>query len=800
MQPDLLTLPNFPRAADYGGVWAIEPGAAAALVERAKRMDLFAHVAESKSPKLEAKAESIPTAGQGGTIAAVMLTGVLMKAIGSASDGTSTVEARRAIRQAAADPDVAAILLMIDSPGGSINGTADLAADVKAASAKKPVFAFIDDLGASAAYWVASQADKVYANTGTAQIGSIGTLSMMYDLSGQAEKEGIKVFRFGTGPLKGMGQPGVAVTEDMQTYMQAMVEDSQVMFDAAVKKGRGLTDKRLAEVKTGGVFLAGDALALGLIDGIKSFDAVVSELAGEARKRGKSSSTTRAESPVPIRSATMQTETTAAPVATETAVDPIAKIRADAAAEYTRIAGIQAKCGKHAAIVAEAIAQNWSVEKAELAAMRADLPTGVGPGNPHVITGKGKWSLGSDAAPGVKVNEAIEAAMQMQMGRPVEKTYRPEVLQAAHESFKDIGLQGAIMLAAIQNGYPGRPGEKVTRSNFLSVIRHAKGLDGNGLMASSSTIGMSGILGNVANKEIVAGYMEEDDSWRQIAAIKSVSNFQQVTTYRMLDDMEFEELGPNGKIKHGTAGEESYTRQVKTYAKMFGVSRKNIIDDDLGAFDDVRTRIGRGQGKKLSKVFWTAFMSALGTLFTTARTNYISGATTNLGTDGVGLGLGVLNFRKMTSPNGVAPTSADGGKRVNANTQNPVGANPGGRPEILLVPPELETNAEILHKNQNLGSVGNSTANIHANKYRPVVAWQLSNASYSGYSATHWFLLNNPAFLAAMVVSFLNGQQTPTVEEQPGDFDELCYLWRAYGDFGCDTAEYLAGTMSKGAV
>ena len=800
MQPDLLTMPSFPRAADYGGVWAIEPNAAAALVERARRADLFAHVAASDSPKLQAKAEAIATGGQGGTIAGVMLTGVLMKSVGSMTDGTSTVEARRAIRQAAADPDVSAILLMIDSPGGSVSGTADLAADVKAASARKPVFAFIDDLGASAAYWIASQAEKVYANTGTAAIGSIGTLSILYDLSAQAEKEGIKVFRFGTGPLKGMGQPGVAVTDEMAAYMQSLVEDSQVMFDAAVKKGRGLTDKKLAEVKTGGVFLAGDALALGLIDGIKSFDAVVSELAGEARKRGKSSSTTRAENPVPTRSATMQTEINAAPVATETAVDPIAKMRAEAAAEATRIAGIQRVAGKHPTIVAEAIAHAWSVEKAELAAMRADLPTGIGPGNPHVITGKGKWAMGAEAAPGVPVSEAVEAALQMQMGRSVEKSYRPEVCQAARESFRDLGLQGAIMLAAVQNGYPGRPGERITKSNFLSVIRHAKGLDGHPLSASSSTISMSGILGNVANKEIVAGYEEEDSSWREIAAIKSVSNFQQVTTYRMLDDMEFEEVGSDGKIKHGTAGQESYTRQAKTYAKMFALSRTQIINDDLGAFDDIRTRIGRGQGKKLAKVFWTAFMSNLSTTFTAARTNYISGSTTNLGTDGVGLGLGVLAFRKMTSPGGTAPGSADGSKRINANTQNPVGANPGGRPEILLVPPELEGNAEVLYRNQNLGGVASSSANIYANKYRPVVAWQLSNSGYTGYSTTQWFLLNSPSFLASMVVSFLNGQQTPTIEEQPGDFDELCYQWRAYGDFGCDVAEYLAGVHSKGAA
>ncbi|VTS01580.1 Uncharacterized protein OS=Isosphaera pallida (strain ATCC 43644 / DSM 9630 / IS1B) GN=Isop_2434 PE=4 SV=1 [Gemmata massiliana] len=304
---------------------------------------------------------------------------------------------------------------------------------------------------------------------------------------------------------------------------------------------------------------------------------------------------------------------------------------------------------------------------------------------------------------------------------------------------------------------------------------------------------MSGILGNVANKELLSGYVEEDMTWKEIAAVKSVSNFQQVTSYRMLDDMEYEELGPDGKIKHGTAGQESYTRQAKTYAKMFALTRTDIVNDDLGAFDDLRTRLGRGSSKKFNKIFWAKFINN-GSFFTAGRTNYISGATTNLGTDGVGLGLAVQAFRKMKSP------TADGTKAVNADTQNPVGSAPGGRPEILLVPPELEGNAEVIYRNQNLGAVANASANIYQNKYRPVVAWQLSDPGYTGYSTTAWHLLNNPAYLAAMVVSFLNGNMSPTVESADADFDELGVRFRGYHDFGCDQAEYLAGVKSKGAA
>lgn len=790
-----LRVPQFARATDYAGVWAIDPMHGASLWEMAQRIDLAAHVREAIPPTIKAEVHAEQVGKQ--SIAVVMLTGPLMKAASSMSGGTSTVQARREIRNAMNDPNISAIMLAIDSPGGTVSGTADLAEEVRQANKVKPVYAFIDDLGASAAYWVASQAEKIFANTDTAQIGSIGTLAVVYDLSAMAEKEGVKALVFGTGPLKGAGTPGAAVTEEQQEYFREMVNGMQESFDAGVSKGRGLSTKQLADAKTGGVFRATEAVDRKLIDGIKSFDGAMSDLAAEARRRGRDNST-RATAKVPVRSVNMDEQLDTAAAA---AIDPIEAINIATAANYERIAGIQRVAADHPAIAAQAIREKWSVDKTELAAMRASLANNVMPNSPNVNVGAGKWSMGREAAPGVAVSEALEAGMMMSLGRNVEKIFRPEVCQAARESFRDIGLQGAVMLAAVQNGYPGRPGERITKSNFQQVIRSAKNMDSSfNPMATSSSISMSGILGAVANKEIVAGYMEEDTGWREIAAIRSVSNFQQVTTYRMLDDMEFEELGADGKIKHGTAGQESYTRQAKTYAKMFSISRTNIINDDLGAFDDVRARIGRGQGKKLNKVFWTAFMSNLGTTFTSGRTNYISGSTTNLGTDGVGLGLGVKAFRTMTSPGGAAPLSADGSKRINANTQNLGGANPGGRPEILLVSPELEGNAEVLFRNQNLGAVAGSSANIHQNKYRPIVAWQLSNSGYTGYSTTQWFLLNNPAYLASMVVSFLNGQQTPTVEEENGDFDELCYLYRAYGDFGCDVAEYLAGVHSKGAA
>ena len=81
-----------------------------------------------------------------------------------------------------------------------------------------------------------------------------------------------------------------------------------------------------------------------------------------------------------------------------------------------------------------------------------------------------------------------------------------------------------------------------------------------------------------------------------------------------------------------------------------------------------------------------------------------------------------------------------------------------------------------------------------------MVAWQLEDSAYTGNSATAWYLLADPGYLATVNVSFLNGQQTPTVESADADFNTLGIQFRGYHDFGVDFAEYLGGVKSKGAA
>ncbi|MBM3983782.1 MAG: hypothetical protein FJ304_26650 [Planctomycetes bacterium] len=460
---------------------------------------------------------------------------------------------------------------------------------------------------------------------------------------------------------------------------------------------------------------------------------------------------------------TMTTATNPTDPTATAANDAVAAIRTATANETKRIAAIRRIfSGQHARVEAQAIEEGWDETRAELEKMRLDRPAA-----PTVAGGQGRLPSG----------EVIEAALCKKLNTPNhEKLFPEQVLDAADRQFKGLGLQEVVLMAAQANGYTGRM--VVNRETVQSVFRAAFAP----VQAAFSTLSLPGIFSNVANKELLAGFGEEDQTWREVAAVKSVSDFKQITSYRMLDNMEYEELPPGGEIKHGKASEESYTRQVRTYAKMFSLTRNDLINDDLGAFEDIRTRLGGGAARRLNTVFWTRFLDNVA-FFTAARGNYIAGAGTALDVNGTGLQAGVLAFRKLKS--------ADD-KRV------------GGVPTILLVPPELQFVAQRLYQSTTVNTGGASANdsvpndNIHAGKYKPVVCDWLSDPAFTGQSAKAWYLFRAPGILASVVVSFLDGVQTPTVDMAEADFNQLGVQFRGYHDFGVDFAEWLAGVKVKG--
>jgi signal peptide peptidase SppA len=166
------------------------------------------------------------------------------------------------------------VLLDIDSPGGSVTGVPELAARIKAVADERPVFAFTDGMMCSAAYWLASQTDAIYA-TKTADVGSIGVYMAILDEARAYEMAGVKVELFKAGRLKGMGMPGTSLTEEAREHLQSEVDDIYQWFTSDVRSKRDVS----AEVMQGQSFMAEAAARHELIDMVvPSLAAAVEEI------------------------------------------------------------------------------------------------------------------------------------------------------------------------------------------------------------------------------------------------------------------------------------------------------------------------------------------------------------------------------------------------------------------------------------------------------------------------------------------------------------------------------------------
>jgi signal peptide peptidase SppA len=180
------------------------------------------------------------------------------------------------INQLANDPSVKSIILDIDSPGGSMFGIEELTQNIRAAAGQKRVVAVANSLMASAAYYTGSAATKVFAAPGSL-VGSIGVIMTHIDHSEALAAEGVKYTFVTAGKYKALGNATEPMGEDAMAYMQGLVDDGYDQFLSAVAQNRRVSKSKVKEqYGQGKVLSAKDALSVGMIDGIRTLDEVIS--------------------------------------------------------------------------------------------------------------------------------------------------------------------------------------------------------------------------------------------------------------------------------------------------------------------------------------------------------------------------------------------------------------------------------------------------------------------------------------------------------------------------------------------
>ena len=320
-----------PALSRIHGVWALMPEQLLELQAiydrhlRGEKVDIKALEAQLGRPLANQQRAYEVTNG----VAVLRVEGVLFpkaNLFSQISGGASAQLLTRQVEAAGVDSAVRSMVLCVDSPGGSVLGTPELAAALRRFAAAKPLVAHSDGVLASAAYWVASAANAIFVSGPTVVVGSIGVVATHRDSSAAQAQAGIKTTEIAAGRYKRLASANEPLSVDGRASLQAQVDYLYRLFVDAVAANRGTSvDAVLEHMADGRMFIGQQAIDAGLVDGFSTLNALVNALAKDPAAfatRRKASTPTRAPgsapasapaAPTPPRKtrAEMQTETLA---------------------------------------------------------------------------------------------------------------------------------------------------------------------------------------------------------------------------------------------------------------------------------------------------------------------------------------------------------------------------------------------------------------------------------------------------------------------------------------------------------
>lgn len=362
-------------------------------------------------------------------------------------------------------------------------------------------------------------------------------------------------------------------------------------------------------------------------------------------------------------------------------------------------------------------------------------------------------SIGVGAEDREKFRSAAIDAIQMRAGQTVVKP-----ADGASE------LRSMRLLDLARECVERSTGERARFSNDEDLIREA-------LTGSSQ---FPGILSNVANKSMASSYDAVPTTFQLWTRKGSNTDFKAATRYRLSEADELLAMTENGEFKNAEISEASVTASIGTFGRTFSISRKAIINDDLGALSTIPAKYGAAARRMINRMVYK-ILSDNPTIENAALFHANHG---NLA--GTAAALSVASLGKAKAA--MAKQKNIGGKEY-LNIQ----------PAYLLVPTELEVTAAQLISSVVDPTKSNATPNPFANKLSVV-----SDPLIDEISATNWFLAAAAGMADTIEVTYLNGREQPTMESQVS-FDVLGIKWRIYLDFGVNLLDFRGMYKNAGA-
>lgn len=452
----------------------------------------------------------------------------------------------------------------------------------------------------------------------------------------------------------------------------------------------------------------------------------------------------------------------------------------DLAAEFSDSLGkgefeVEGKKTTLGKLKAEAIRKKWSPTVFELQLRRADRV--------NAATGPAIHMVNKDVDA-----KALEVSILRSCGIPVEATnsktgreygldqhYDEKTLTASH--LKQYNLNNRISrLFMVQIQASGRHVIHFDGSELIADCHAAWGqLRASGI----STISVTNILENVMHKAAWSGFEATETVWREICAVKPLNDFRPYNLYRLDFNGHFRKVPVDGELKHISMVDTKKTIQADTYGAMIAIDRKTQIDDDLGLIVQKARGFGSLGGQRVEELIFTTLLANPSSFFSSGNGNLISGASSSLGP--TAFNVARRKFRDQV---------------INGK---PIAITP----DRLLVGTGLEGMARDLFIEDRftvVGDPGTAAApyfekNQFKGLYRPIISGYLNNSNItdqdglgiSGQSNTQWYLFPNPNAPqgSALCVGFLNGRETPYIDEAETQFSIPGGIqMRAYYDFG----------------
>ncbi len=419
-----------------------------------------------------------------------------------------------------------------------------------------------------------------------------------------------------------------------------------------------------------------------------------------------------------------------------------ATVEAAQAAERERAASLIAACKGHEDIMAKAVKEGWTAEKAELECLKAEKAAAEQarieasrPGAPAII------DLKASAPKDAKTLVAAACMGAAMADSVVEAQCKGVDLDAAH----DLGITRlSDIFAAFNASY--RPGDNASMEKALR--------------AAFSNANIPNVLSNIAHKFVMAGFGAVGDDWRRVSRPISVVDFKEVKGVRLVMGGVLKPLAKGGELQHVDLSDDTRSVKAATKGSIVGITREDLINDDLSVLSLVPERFGQMSGRTINKDVFGAI--------STNTSDY--GANTT----------GAMSLDALAAAYALAMAIKDG-------QGNPLGP----LPDKILCSPSSYLLAKGIYQSEHIVSASAKSArdNVMRGMLEPITSPYLSGTKYWLFNST----------FPLVDVAFLNGRQTPVIETADVDFTQLGIQMRCYFDYGPSKGETKAALISTGA-